>query len=135
MSMKKWRRASLATGDGVRRESGAAEALASIGLGLGRRGVSQECCASAARMLEPKLRGLSEEASGWMLDGIALILVSLGPELSRLPPEPRTNRAEARVFESFSLELKKLDETVKLLHAYLQRLEASRNGGKIRHLQ
>jgi hypothetical protein len=133
--MKKWRRADLAEGDAATKKSGAADALEWIGSGLGRRGVSEDWCASAARMLEPKLRGLSEEVSGWMLDGIALILVSLGPELSRLTPEPRTNRAEARVLEGFSLEVKKLDETVKLLNAYLQRLDASRIGGKIRQLQ
>jgi hypothetical protein len=135
MSVKKWRRADLATGDVAPEKSGVADPSEWIGSGLGRRGVSEECCASAARMLEPKLRGLSEEVTGWMLDGIALILVSLGPDYSRLTPELRTKPADARVFEGFSLEVQKLDETVKILNAYLKRLKASPTEGKVRQLQ
>jgi len=135
MSIKKWRRTDLATDDALTDPSDTPEVFERIAFGLGRRGVSDECCASVARMLEPKLRGLSDEVTGWMLDGIALILVNPGPDGSRLTEANRRSPLEHRVFEGFSMELRKLDETVKVLNAYLERMKASSGRRKPRQLQ
>jgi hypothetical protein len=135
MSIKKWRRTDLATDDALTNPSDTPVGFERIALGLGCRGVSEECCGSAARMLEPKLRGLSDEVTGWMLDGIALILVNPASDGSRLAEPKRRIASEHRVFEGFSLELRKLDETVKVLNAYLERMRAAPERRKPRQLQ
>ena len=136
MSEMKWRRVRTARSEGVGVEdSREFEVRAEIESGLARRGVSLEKCDSLARAIEPKLRGLDDEEADRVLDGVAFALV----DYFQAKPDPGyvtgAERVEARLFRDFAREIQKLDETVKVLSAYLQRLSAPKGRSKIRRLQ
>ena len=135
MSNMKWRRVQSGAGITGAGNSGDLEARERIELGLGRRGIPLERCESLAREIEPRLRELDAEDAERVLDGVALGLVDCLPSLPVLPVGTGAQRVEARLFRDFSREVQKLEETVKVLNAYLQRLSEPRAPGKIRRLQ
>ena len=136
MSEMKWRRVRTARSEGVGVEdSREFDVRAEIELALARRGVSLEKCESLARAIEPKLRGLDDEEADRVLDGVAFALV----DYFQANPDPGhaagAERVEARLFRDFAREIQKLDETVKVLSAYLQRLSTPKGRSKGRRLQ
>jgi hypothetical protein len=135
MSRMKWHRVRTRA-DGVGAEDSENFAVrGEIELALGRRGVSLEKCESLARAIEPKLRGLDDEESDRVLDGVAFALVDYFEAKSDSGHATGAERVEARLFRDFAREIQKLDETVKVLSAYLQRLNAPKGRNKVRRLQ
>ncbi len=135
MSGMKWRRVRTAVEGVGTEDSGDFDVHGEIESALARRGVSLEKCESLARAIEPKLRGLDDGEADRVLDGVAFALV----DYFQAKPDPGhatgSERVQARLFRDFAREIQKLDETVKVLSAFLQRLSASEGRSKVRRLQ
>lgn len=98
--------------------------LEEVEAGLVRRGVSPEAARRAASRIERQLRGLPSETVGFVLDGAALALAA-GSDLPGIASEEiREGLVVRRLVSDFARELQKLDEIVKVLNAYLCRLQS-----------
>ena len=135
MSGMKWRRVRTAGEGGGAEDTGDFDVRGEIESALARRGVSLERCESLARAIEPKLRGLDDEEADRVLDGVAFALVDYFQAKPDPGPATGAERVQARLFRDFAREIQKLDETVKVLSAYLQRLSTPKGRSKVRRLQ
>ena len=135
MGSMKWRRVRPAVQGERTEDSGEFEARGEIELALGRRGVPLERCESLARSIEPKLRELEDEEANRVLDGVAFALVDCLQATPDARQRAGADGIEARLFRDFAREIQKLDETVKVLNAYLKRLSEPRARDRVRRLQ
>jgi len=106
-----------------------------IELELIRKGVPSESSGTLARQVERQLRGIPEDAAGLVLDGVALAFkLGVVKRQSAVGGE-REARVVDRLLADFGNELQKLDESVKVLSAYLRRLRNPEPQSPRRHLQ
>ena len=123
MGKTMWRRLK----PGQTEHSGEGTALEEVEVDLVRRGVSVEAARRAACRIERQLRGLPSETAGFVLDGAALVLSS-GSDLPGIAAaEIREGLVVRRLVSDFARELQKLDEIVKVLNAYLCRIQSPGN--------
>jgi len=133
MKDMKWRNALTATehreehADSPEKGRSRAESM------LTSRGVPRELCQGIAQGIEKQLLGLPDDAAGLVVDGVALA-VTMGAAGDRVETMPELDpRVLEQLVGDFSGELRKLDEILRVLSAYLQRLGSSENRGG--HLQ
>jgi hypothetical protein len=89
---------------------------------LESRGVSRELSLPAARRLSPIAAGLSPKEYGAVLDGVAAAYVD--PDEARAAGDIGEIR---RLMEGFSSELRKLEEGLQILSAYVARMGSRSN--------
>jgi len=95
---------------------------------LEQRGLEAPVSRNVARRIAPGAAGLSGDAYGAFLDGVVAIR-------SESRSEPGAEEIQ-RLVNDFAIELKKLDEGLRLLSTYLLRIRErtrSQSGGRVIH--
>lgn len=91
---------------------------------LEARGVAEDLARTLAERLEPKLRGLSSEASEALLDGAAAAYAVECVSQESLQRQLDGLREIERLMGGFAGELAKLDEALEVLAAHVRRMRA-----------
>lgn len=91
---------------------------------LEKRGVAADFSQALSRRLESVLVGLAPEAYEALLAGVALAWREGRPAEAAAPPTRVELDEMQRLMEEFAGELRKLDEALELLTAYLTRMRA-----------
>lgn len=135
MKSSKWRKVTPAQDGGAQAGAGGPVCLDGLRLELLRRGIPESACGALAKQVQTAIGKLEESDAGRMLDAMALAFASgtlhtrneavCGPE----------GRLAHRLAEDLTGEVRKLDEIVKVLNAYLVRFRAPRSATRERRLQ
>ena len=130
-----WRKVPPAQKDDRRAQGDGPLCLDSLRLELLRRGVPETASEAVAKQLQASMETLEGPEAGRVLDAMALAFVS-GALHARDAAAPGPEGRDARrLADDLRSEVRKLDEIVKVLNAYLARFRASRSDTRERRLQ
>jgi len=135
MKRSKWLTVTPARDQGAQAEAGAPVCLDRLRLELLRRGIPKTACGALAKQIHAAIGKLEEPDAGRMLDAMALAFATGTLHARADSPCGPEDRLAYRLAEDLSSEVRKLDEIVKVLNAYLVRFGASRTGTRERRLQ
>jgi len=130
MKSSNWRKVTPAQNSGKQ-----AEAFDSLCLALLRRGVSAKASGAVAKQVQGVLEGLDATEAGRVLDAVALAFASGTHQVRDELAAGSDGRGAQRLAEDLGCEVRKLDEIVKVLNAYLVRLRSPREPARERRLQ